>query len=517
VRFRNTPFDTQAYANGGAFARVSTRYHADNPNYGSVNSGGPLAADRALLYREQNTSTGLYTYGAYLQDNYSRGRLRLNLGVRWDYQDDEARAGCVEANPLVPDLLPAQCFDGADAGKAFSDISPRLSATYDLFGTGKTVLKGGFAQYYGQGVGLSNGLSLLGGVTMTFQNTPTRTCWDDVNGDMFVQANELNLANPDCGSLPSNFDRETLLRTTSLDEVDPNLKNDRTTEFSAGVEHELFPNFAVGVNYIRRTYDQFRSDIRIGETKDMWIAREWTDADFIAEGEPSPGSLGLPSSGWIYYEFNPNLVRPANIELTQNVTEERTYDGVDFTVTKRFSDRWSMNAAITVQKRIEDPDFCFDCTNLDKTFGINDITKYIVKLNGSYALPGGWNASANLQMAQGQNRNITIDGPPSGYRSGGISSTTGNPLTLGGQGLNFTVNPYGTEREPLEHLLDAQVTKSFDLRGGRNRLNLVMSVFNVLNANTVRGYRNNQSLSNFGEVTSILAPRVARIQAAISF
>ena len=43
------------------------------------------------------------------------------------------------------------------------------------------------------------------------------------------------------------------------------------------------------------------------------------------------------------------------------------------------------------------------------------------------------------------------------------------------------------------------------------------SVFNVLNANTVRGYRNDLNNTNFGEVTSILAPRVARIQASITF
>jgi hypothetical protein len=33
----------------------------------------------------------------------------------------------------------------------------------------------------------------------------------------------------------------------------------------------------------------------------------------------------------------------------------------------------------------------------------------------------------------------------------------------------------------------------------------------------VRGYRDNMTNSNFGEVTSILSPRVARIQAAITF
>ena len=55
------------------------------------------------------------------------------------------------------------------------------------------------------------------------------------------------------------------------------------------------------------------------------------------------------------------------------------------------------------------------------------------------------------------------------------------------------------------------------MRGGQNRLNLIFSVFNVLNANTIRSYDNNMSRTNFGDVNSILAPRVARIQASITF
>ena len=507
VRYRNTPWQTDTYWTGGAEARISN-------NFG-LRPDGSLGPDRARLYRPGSNPTGLWTVGAYLQDNYTRGRLRLNLGVRWDFQNDEAKAGCVDENPIIPDILPAQCFDGADRDVNFSDISPRISATYDLFGTGKTVLKAGYAQYYGQGVGLSGALNLLGSITVTFQNSNSRTCWSDANGDYFVQRDELNLADPACLVYPSTFDPDTGLRRTTQNEVDPNLKNDRTQEVTAGIEHELLPNFAVGVNYIHRVYDRFTSNIRIGETKDMWVAREWTDADAIAEGIDPPSSFGLPSSGWIYYEFNPNLVRPPGITRTQNVEETRTYDGVDFTVTKRFSDRWMMNAGITVQRRIQDPNFCFDCTNNDKIQGINDATLYLVKLNGMYALPKGFNVSANLQIQQGQSRGIGFDGPPSGYRSGGISSTSGNPLTLGS--ATFTAYEFGTFREPMVHLLDAQVTKTIDLRGGRNRLSLIFSVFNVLNANTVRGLENDLNDSDFGEVTSILAPRVARIQASISF
>jgi hypothetical protein len=132
-----------------------------------------------------------------------------------------------------------------------------------------------------------------------------------------------------------------------------------------------------------------------------------------------------------------------------------------------------------------------------------------------YALPGGWNASANLQMQTGAIRTISFNGPRNGFRSGGISSTSGNPLTL--NAVNFTAYERGSVRHPTVHLLDAQVTKSIDLRGGKNRLSLIVSVFNVLNANTVRGRTNALNNTNFDVVSSILAPRVARIQASITF
>jgi hypothetical protein len=526
VRYRNTPYSTYSMANGGAFARVSTRYNNPglNPRPGSAcpeGLGCVLGPDRAQVYREGNTQTGQFTYGAYFQDNYTRGRLRLNLGVRWDYQNDEARAGCVGENPLLPSLLPGQCFEGADRNVNYSDVSPRISATYDLLGTGKTVVKGGFAQYYGQGVGLSSSLSLLGSVTITFQNTTSRTCWNDANGDFFVDANELNLTNPACTQYPSTFDPTTALRNTSPDTVDPNLRNDRITEFTAGIDHELLPNFAVGVNYIRRDFDRFNANIRVGETEDMWLRREWTEQDFLNEGLDPPSQFGLPTTGWIYYEFDPNVVRPEAVYNRSNVNEKRHYNGVDFTVTKRFADRWMANLAATVQTNVTDRDFCvyrnneYDCTNSDKSVGLNTGTLFLVKLNGMYALPGGWNASANLQIKQGQNRSIGFDGPQT--RSGGLNSSGTSLLTLPNSAVTFQAYEYGTNREPLEHLLDAQVTKSFDLRGGKNRLSLIFSVFNVLNANTVRGLRNDLNNTNFGEITSILSPRIGRIQASITF
>jgi hypothetical protein len=136
-----------------------------------------------------------------------------------------------------------------------------------------------------------------------------------------------------------------------------------------------------------------------------------------------------------------------------------------------------------------------------------------MKLNGMYALPKGFNASANLQVQEGGNRGIFFDGPQT--RSAGLNAAGTILLSL--TALNFTAYESGSQRLPLVHLLDAQVTKSIDLRGGKNRLSLIFSAFNVLNANTIRGRNNDLNSANYDRVTSILSPRVGRVQASITF
>ena len=64
----------------------------------------------AVLYRDRlPTNNDWWTYNGYIQDSYSRGRWRLNGGLRYDWQQSKYLGGCVPANVIVPDLLPAQC------------------------------------------------------------------------------------------------------------------------------------------------------------------------------------------------------------------------------------------------------------------------------------------------------------------------------------------------------------------------------------------------------------------------
>jgi hypothetical protein len=104
VGYRDTPFGFSSVRGGGATARFS--------------NGTPI---EATLYRNSNTETGLKQVFGYVQDAYTKGRLTVNAGLRFDYQDDQALSSSVPANALIPELLPAANFAGADAGIRFND------------------------------------------------------------------------------------------------------------------------------------------------------------------------------------------------------------------------------------------------------------------------------------------------------------------------------------------------------------------------------------------------------------
>ena len=65
---------------------------------------------RATLSRDRlSTSDDWWTYNGYIQDGYSRGRLRIQGGVRYDWQNSKYLGGCVAGNLIRPDLLPGAC------------------------------------------------------------------------------------------------------------------------------------------------------------------------------------------------------------------------------------------------------------------------------------------------------------------------------------------------------------------------------------------------------------------------
>ena len=146
--WRRNPIQSFSHYSGGAracSASATTRRTAARARCPGRLGHRRRPALRDRLPRRLATSNDWWTYNGYIQDSFSRGRWRLNGGLRYDWQQSSYLGGCVPASIIVPDLLPAQCEDATQTDvtsgreiQPFSNWSPRLSATYDLFGTGKT-------------------------------------------------------------------------------------------------------------------------------------------------------------------------------------------------------------------------------------------------------------------------------------------------------------------------------------------------------------------------------------------
>jgi hypothetical protein len=531
VGWRRNPIATFSHYSGGARPSVQCVGNASancgDGSYVAVGSAAGVVPFQADIYRDQLKNNNWWTYNGYLQDSFSRGRWRLNGGLRYDWQQSKYLGGCVPANVLLPTLLPAQCETATQKdvnnGKAiqpFSNWSPRLSATYDLFGNGKTQLHASGSYYYSTKITLADSLGglftqtrLRWGPNLSSGacNTASSGCWTDANRDGLVQVNELT-------GLPSvssdRFVNGVLVPAGNI--VDPSARIGRTREAIVGLQHELIQNLAVGVDFIYRKYDRGTTTYTVGFQPGAGY--DALRAIYL----PAVYNDPLTNLSATYYYVCDGCSRPSGLgSITLTNPNYQIYRGVDITANKRFSNRWQMAVALTVQ---DNPGYFpagtaqfLDPTGREFQDGYSTISRYLVKAQGSYALPWDIAVSANFNWNDGAAGHPTsasatavsvINGPGSvpGGTTGTISRTT----------LEF--KPRGQERLEAVRLLDMGVQKVFKLRGGRNRVKLMMDGFNMFNENTILTYANNLlSASNYLAPASIVPPRVFRFGASVQF
>ena len=530
VGWRRNPIMSFSHYSGGARANVqcvgNNNANCGNGDPVAVGSSAGLVPYQAVLYRDQLRNNNWWTYNGYIQDSFSTGRWRFNGGVRYDWQYSTYLGGCVPENVIRPDLLPAQCEAETEVDtitgrklQSFSNWSPRVSATYDVFGTGKTSVKAVWSYYFDTRITLANNLgglftttSLTWGPNLASgacSATAGASCWNDANRDMLVQANEL-IGTPTSSS--SRFVNGVL--TPAGNNVDPSAKIGRTREAVVGVQHELFSNLAVGVDYIYRKYDRGTATYTLGyEPGAPGYPLSQIYSGPLTFTDPVTG-LSAP-----YYVICTGCSRPSGAgSILMTNPNYRIYHGVDLTATKRFSNRWQMQMALTLQTNPEYfPEGSVDLINpTQRPFrdGVSTIEPWLFKLQGSYTLPWDFIVSGNLNMYDGATRTLTINGPGQVY--GGVNPTTGAATTISYGTLEFQPRD-ATRFDPIK-LLDLGVQKVFQFNGGRQRIKLILDAFNVFNVNTITAYSSgNMSLAGSTQPTTIVSPRVFRVGTQIAF
>ena len=188
--------------------------------------------------------------GLYAQDQWTIRQLTLNAGVRYDFVRQYAPEQRQQANMFVG----ARDFPKVDDIPRFHDISPRLGAAYDLFGNGKTAIKGSIGRYVGAEIAA---LALANAPAARIATGASRTWTDD--GNYVPDCNLIDpLANGECGRL-SNVNLGLPIPSINYAEEVLRGWGRRRFMWQSGValQQELWARVALNVGYFHTWHGNF--------------------------------------------------------------------------------------------------------------------------------------------------------------------------------------------------------------------------------------------------------------------
>jgi carboxypeptidase family protein/TonB-dependent receptor-like protein len=121
----------------------------------------PTIVEFAPTFANENRFFIYHTYGFYGQDDWRvTQRLTVNLGLRYEFMNTPHELQGKQSR-LIDDHSGLFSQGPIIKNNTLHDLSPRVGLAYDLFGNGKTAIRGGAGIYYDIG----NIGSVLGGTT----------------------------------------------------------------------------------------------------------------------------------------------------------------------------------------------------------------------------------------------------------------------------------------------------------------------------------------------------------------
>jgi hypothetical protein len=257
--------------------------------------------------------------GIYAQDSWRLKKLTLNAGLRVD----KFKGQISQQDLFAGRFVPARSFPETPNLPNWTDFSPRLGGSYDLFGDGRTAIKGTINRYVaGQTLGFAQRYNPL-------QLQSDNRTWADLNGDNLAQDNEIG---------PSNnraFGQPVLQRRPSDD-----IKREYDMEYSASVQHQLLRGVSVNASYFRRgTYNMV-------STSTLQFSR----SDYTPVTVYSP----LDGSPITVYNLDPlknGLLDRVDDNSPDSNLRRMSYNGVELGATARFS-KGSVFGGWTFDRRV---------------------------------------------------------------------------------------------------------------------------------------------------------------------
>ena len=430
----------------------------------------------------------------FVQDTWKIGnRLTFNPGLRYE---QEKLGGTV-----ITDF------------ELKNNWAPRIGATFDATGDGRTKIYGNYGIYYAR---IPNDLAAR---ALSADDSFTRGDYFDAGLTRPIPFGTVTQV-PDAAPVTNHF----ILAGVNPDQIDPNAKLSYSNEVVIGVERELMANTTIGVRYVFRNMPRILEDVANVPMAD-YETHPGTTVDYILTN-PSSSTAILPDAASLGAAFDDPVHK---------------YQSVEFTLNRRGAN-WTANASYRYSRlrgnfegfyrddnTQSDPGISslYDFPTNDpsyKAFGFPGDIRYLgdpngilpldrpnqLKLFGNYLFNMGLNIGVNVALSSGKpltpmaaNPNYDTEGEiPEAPRGSGIQ----------------TIDGFMT-RTPFESQMDLQASYSVKMTGTR-RLTLLAEVFNLFNQQRVMNYDQNTELNastenpDFGKpVNTLLSGNPAQFQA----
>ncbi len=432
--------------------------------------------------------------------------------------------------------------DGPEGGKSYfwGVFSPRIGLTFDVTGDGKTIAKASFATY-------GDFMGVIGGTWMPYGTGGWYDFWwweggPGATADGVVQFNELywhyiggatpyapyrvfddsgNIILTDAqwtnayGSFWGGYDRlepqKTFPARTTYSE--DSWASSRTMEAMLTLEREIFTDFAVTLNASYRRYDRYNWGNKFfvnTMTGDRYgfQSRDW----YVAAGEAHRLPQTIPNTGnprydgdtgeapeheWYYMTnsyadekapggtFDPSYTSAYSM-YTKQPDFYRDYWGLDIIFVKRLSNKWMLDASVTLQTQaqhygdegywnetnlwaVEGRDYAAYIGGASGKLNQYIFSRWMVKAGGLYQLPYDINFAFTFLAREGWIISETV-----GY----VDYTLPNPRS---RSYTSYIRPFGEDRLNTFYRFDIRVEKMLRL-GDTGRIWVMADIFNVFNS-----------------------------------
>jgi len=495
------------------------RYNNANADlYQTYQNGAPLRVTvlNTPLEVQENLDAN---FGIYAQDQWNMGKLTLNYGARFDY----LKQRIVGQKAMQGRFANVAAYDDIVL-PTWKDFSPRVSAVYNLSGSGKTAVRVGYNKFV---TAQTTGFAQLYNPTAL---TTQQLAWTDVNSNDIADGERGCAGYPSIGceinfaGLPSNFG------VRSLAQFDPDLKRPYQLAFNAGVTHEVMTGVTVSFDYTRSDFRNItvrQNTLRTAASYDQFSIANPLDGSAISAWLPKPGVAS----------------QVANVDSTSD-DMKRAYNGFDLSFNARIRGGVRAFGGFGMERTLNDvcvsaasdPNRSLYCNQADSGipwqkqvkativyplpwYGIS-VSAALQNLNGYLSgtaaqAYGGFTAGTGFDNPRGLGTFYLVS-PTTRYAADCKGACTPGGLVLpamaasGLASISVPLVAPETEFTPRINQLDFSVSKAFDF--GTFRATPRMDLFNALNSDDYTAVATTQyAAATYMRPSTILQGRIIRI------